>query len=63
MKAIASNIRWIMIVSGVLTFTMIYAAVAPQAALMSTFGEMMDGPLAQIIVRNWAPSSRSSARC
>ncbi|PWT82159.1 MAG: hypothetical protein C5B57_09145 [Blastocatellia bacterium] len=50
---IVANIRWIMIVSGTLTATMIYAAIAPDAALRSTFGETLDAPLAQLIVRNW----------
>jgi hypothetical protein len=45
--------KWIMIVSGVLTSTMLYAAVAPQAALRSTFGDTLSGPLAEILVRNW----------
>ena len=31
--------KWIMLLSGVLTSTMIYAAIAPDAALQSTFGE------------------------
>jgi hypothetical protein len=53
MRLIAANIRWIMLVSGALTCTMIYAAVAPQSALRSTFGEVLEGPLAEIIVRNW----------
>jgi len=53
MNWIVSNIRWIMVVSGALTCTMIYAAIAPQAALRSTFGETLEGPLAEIIVRNW----------
>jgi hypothetical protein len=30
-----------------------YAAIAPQAALRSTFGESLDGQLAEMIVRNW----------
>jgi len=33
--------------------TMIYAALAPDAALRSTFGESMSGPVADIVVRNW----------
>ena len=41
------------VVSGVLTCMMIYAAIAPQAALQSTFGETLQGPLAEIVVRNW----------
>jgi hypothetical protein len=50
---IITNIRWIMIVSGLLTTTMVYAAIAPEAALLSTFGETLNEPLALIIVRNW----------
>jgi hypothetical protein len=53
MRIIVAQIRWIMLVSGVLTCTMVYAAIAPQAALRSTFGETLDGPLAEIVVRNW----------
>ncbi len=46
--------KWIMIVCGLLTCSMVYTAIAPQAALRSTFGESLEGPLAGIIVRNWA---------
>lgn len=53
MNWIVANMKWVMLVSGALTFTMIYAAIAPQAALRSTFGEALDGPLAEIVVRNW----------
>ena len=53
MKIINSNIKWIMLISGALTFTMIFAAVAPQQALASMFGSNLEGPLAEIIVRNW----------
>jgi hypothetical protein len=42
-----------MILSGVLTMTMFYAALAPEAALRSTFGESVSGPVADIVVRNW----------
>jgi hypothetical protein len=52
-NVINSNIKWIMLVSGLLTCTMLYAAVAPQAALNTTFGDTLSGPLAEIIVRNW----------
>lgn len=53
MNLVAANIKWIMLVSGALTCTMIYAAVAPQAALRATFGETLVGPLAEVVVRNW----------
>ena len=53
MNWIAKNFKWVMLVSGVLTFTMVYAALFPQAALESNFGDTLDGPLAEIVVRNW----------
>jgi len=53
MSWIVAKIKWIMLVSGALTFTMIYAAIAPQAALASTFGATLEGPVAEIIVRGW----------
>ena len=53
MNWIVAKIKWIMLVSGALTFTMLHAAIAPQAALRSTFGATLEGPLAEIVVRNW----------
>jgi hypothetical protein len=53
MRIITANIKWIMLASGLLTCTMIYAAIAPQAALRGTFGEALAGPVAEIVVRNW----------
>ena len=53
MNFVTANIKWIMLVSGALTCTMVYAAIAPQAALHATFGETLDGPLAEVVVRNW----------
>ena len=47
------GIKWVMLVSGLLTCTMFYAALSPQAALRSAFGETLDGPVASIVVRNW----------
>jgi hypothetical protein len=53
MNWIIAKMIWVMLVSGALTGTMVYAAMAPQAALRSTFGEALEGPLAEIVVRNW----------
>jgi len=53
MPWIVANMKWIMMVSGVLTSTMVYAAIAPEAALESTFGESLRGPVAEMVVRNW----------
>ena len=53
MRIVVANIKWIMLAAGVLTCTMIYAAIAPQAALRGMFGETLEGPIAEIVVRNW----------
>jgi hypothetical protein len=53
MNFLHRSIKWVMLTSGLLTCTMFYAAVAPGAALQSTFGVTIDGPVAQIVVRNW----------
>jgi len=53
MNRIVAKMKWLMLVSGALTCTMFYAAMAPQAALRSTFGESLEGPVAEIVVRNW----------
>jgi hypothetical protein len=45
--------KWFMLVTGVLTCSMFYATVAPQAALQQTFGETTSGPVADVVVRNW----------
>ncbi|CAN1209612.1 DUF2127 domain-containing protein [Tumidithrix helvetica PCC 7403] len=53
MNWIAAKIKWIMLLSGAITCTMVYAAIAPQAALQSMFGQTLEGSLAEIVVRNW----------
>jgi hypothetical protein len=53
MNWLAERIKPILIVSGALTCTMFLALVAPQAALRTTFGATLDGPVADMVVRNW----------
>lgn len=53
MHWIVGGMKWIMLVSGALTCTMLYATISPAAALRSTFGDTLDGPVADIVVRNW----------
>lgn len=54
MDFIVENIKWIMLVSGALTMTMIFAAIAPRAALNATFGEAKaEGAALEIVTRNW----------
>ena len=54
MAWLSRSMKWIMLVSGALTCTMIYAAIAPQAALQGTFGDTLEGPVAAVVVRNWS---------
>ena len=51
MAWLSRSMKWIMLVSGALTCTMIYAAIAPQAALQGTFGDALQGPVAEVVVR------------
>ena len=53
MSWIIRHIHRIMMVSGILTSTMVYAAIAPEAALRSNFGAGLEGPVADVVVRNW----------
>ena len=53
MNFIIKNIKWVMLVSGVLTLTMFYGLFAPEAALESMFGASFKGTLESIIVRSW----------
>lgn len=53
MSWLVANIKWVMLVSGALTCTMLYAAFAPQEALRSSFGGSLEGPIAEVVVRNW----------
>lgn len=43
----------VMVVSGVLTLTMLYAAIAPSAAVQTMFQETPEGAMAAIVVPNW----------
>jgi hypothetical protein len=53
MNLLHRSIKWVMLIAGLLTCTMFYAVVAPEAVLRSNFGQSIEGPVAQIVVRNW----------
>jgi len=53
MTAFVRHFKWVMLVAGLLTSTMFYAAFAPVPMQQSTFGDFVDGPVAEIVVRNW----------
>ena len=50
---INQNIKWIMLVAGVITFSMIFALFTPNQLLNSMFDGELEGDLAMLIVRNW----------
>ena len=54
MNFIINNVKWVMLASGALTFTMIYGLFAPQTALESMFGASFNGPLENIVIRSWS---------
>ena len=43
----------VMVIAGLLTLTMLYAAVSPEAAVQSFFQETPDGAMASVVVPNW----------
>lgn len=53
MQFIVNKIKWIMLISGLMTCTMVLVFIAPQMALLPTFGQMLEGPLAEVVVRSW----------
>lgn len=52
-RLIDNHIKWIMLISGLITCSMVFAFIAPQMALEWTFGQSLQGPLAEIVVRSW----------
>ena len=53
MNILSKNIKWFMVVTGLLTCTMLEAVFDPEMALGNLFGEQLQGPLANMIVRSW----------
>ena len=48
-----AHIRTIMLVGGAITCTMLLAVISPDTSLRLMFGETIDSPIAQIVVRSW----------
>jgi hypothetical protein len=53
MQWIIAKFKWVMLVAGLLTCTMIQALLAPEKTSRSLFGTSLEGPLAEIFVRSW----------
>lgn len=53
MSFVVTHIKWILLVCGLLTCSMVLALLAPDMALQNTFGATVEGPLAELVVRSW----------
>lgn len=53
MAWVVENIEAILTVCGLLTMSMIQFAIVPSRALRSTFGETVEGSVADVVVRGW----------
>lgn len=53
MEFVVTQFKWIMLAGGLLTLTMLQAALAPRAAFRSLLGDEPQGPLALMLARNW----------
>lgn len=54
MSILVDNMQWVLLVCGLLTFSLVQGVFAPGAVLRSYFGEAPDSPAAEMLTRNWA---------
>ena len=53
MTFITTHIKWIMLITGLVTCSMFQTFLFPENGLNMLFGSSIDGPIAEIVVRNW----------
>jgi len=53
MNWIVEHYQSVLVVSGLLTLTMLQFVFAPTRSQRSTYGEALEGPLADVVVRGW----------
>jgi hypothetical protein len=54
MRVFISNFKWLMLICGLLTCTMLTGLLSPEASLQSNFGEtLLTGP-ENVVVRSWS---------
>ena len=53
MSVIVDNMKWIMLVSGLFTCSMLQAFIRPGASLTAMFGESTTETVGLMVVRNW----------
>lgn len=53
MAWLVDNMQWVLLGSGLLTFSMIQAVFAPRATMRAYFGESVETPASILVTRNW----------
>lgn len=54
MSVLTDNIQWVLLICGLLTFSMIQGAFAPRFTMRAYFGEAPDSPAADALMRSWS---------
>lgn len=53
MAILIDNMQWVLLVCGVLTFSLVQAVFAPRATMRAYFGETSDSKASDLLMRNW----------
>lgn len=53
MNLLVDNMQWVLLASGLITFSMIQAVIAPRATMRAYFGEIVESPAGILVTRNW----------
>lgn len=53
MAILVDNMQWVLLICGVLTFSLVQAVFAPRATMRAYFGEAPDSAAADMLMRNW----------
>ncbi|MDP3491941.1 MAG: hypothetical protein Q8R82_02425 [Hyphomonadaceae bacterium] len=53
MNILIDNMQWVLLVCGLLTFSMIQAVIVPRSTKRTYFGESPDNKTTDLLVRNW----------
>ncbi len=54
MAILVDNMQWVLLVCGLLTFSMIQGVVAPRFTMRAYFGDAPDSPASDALVRSWS---------
>lgn len=54
MSVLTNNIQWVLLICGLLTFSMIQGVFAPRFTMRAYFGEAPDSPAADALMRSWS---------